>query len=119
MFTGIVNKKIQIAEWNQQQDLVTLALDLDEQMLNSLKIGASVGLNGTCLTFQSVSVVTEVAGGQLRLTRLPTQKMAAQRFSATVLDGSHHFQLCQIDMPSTCRTPGFAIDTKGIWRFKR
>lgn len=59
MFTGIVNKKIQVAEWNQQQDLVTLALDLDEQMLGSLKIGASVGLNGTCLT------VTRIEGARV------------------------------------------------------
>lgn len=59
MFTGIVNKKIQIAEWNQQQGLVTLALDFDQQMLESLKIGASVGINGTCLT------VTRIDGGRV------------------------------------------------------
>jgi riboflavin synthase len=73
MFTGIVNKKLQITHWNQQKDLVTLALDLDPKMLESLKIGASVGINGTCLTvtrIEGIRVFFDAMIETLRVTNL-------------------------------------------------
>jgi riboflavin synthase len=73
MFTGIVNKKLQITQWNQQKDLVTLALDLGPEMLEALKIGASVGINGTCLTvtrIEGIRVFFDAMIETLRVTNL-------------------------------------------------
>lgn len=50
MFTGIVQAALPIAELEQRQGLWTLALDLPEKMLAGLELGASVALNGACLT---------------------------------------------------------------------
>lgn len=50
MFTGIVQAALPIAELEQKPGLWTLALDLPQQMIPGLALGASVALNGACLT---------------------------------------------------------------------
>jgi len=50
MFTGIVQAALPIADLQQKPGLWTLALDLPDTMLNGLALGASVALNGACLT---------------------------------------------------------------------
>lgn len=50
MFTGIVQAALPIAELEQKKGLWTLSLDLPESMLSGLTLGASVALNGACLT---------------------------------------------------------------------
>lgn len=58
MFTGIVQNTAPI-RWEAQLDnLCTLSLPLTEQQLDGLTIGASIALNGTCLT------VTRIEAGR-------------------------------------------------------
>ena len=115
MFTGIVNKKLQITSWNQQKDLVTLALDLEPQLQESLKIGASVSLNGTCLTvtridgvrvfFDAMIETLRVTNlGQLELNSLVNVERAARfddEIGGHLLSGHVHGQvtLLSIEQP--------------------
>ena len=58
MFTGIVQNKAPI-RWEAEADnLKTLSLPLTEQQLKGLTLGASIALNGTCLT------VTRIEAGR-------------------------------------------------------
>lgn len=53
MFTGIVQNLVTVQSIVDEGDLVRLALDLGE-MTDNLKLGASVAVNGTCLTVTRV-----------------------------------------------------------------
>ena len=50
MFTGIVQAALPVAELTERPGLWTLALDLPDAMLEGLTLGASIALNGACLT---------------------------------------------------------------------
>lgn len=50
MFTGIVQGKAQLAEIQPDEDLVRLAVRFPEGAIESVRPGASVALDGVCLT---------------------------------------------------------------------
>lgn len=54
MFTGIVQTKLPVAELVQQEALSTLIFDFSDALLAGLQTGASVAINGTCLTVRSI-----------------------------------------------------------------
>jgi riboflavin synthase len=73
MFTGIVQSTLTIASLEQKPGLSTFALDLPANMLNGLTLGASVALNGTCLTVTAIDgarVYFDAMQQTLRLTNL-------------------------------------------------
>ena len=53
MFTGIVQKLAQIKELERDENLVRLSIELD-QLSAGLELGASVAINGVCLTVSEV-----------------------------------------------------------------
>ncbi len=50
MFTGIVQAKVKVSEISDQEQFRRLTLEVPEQLLQSLERGASISVNGTCLT---------------------------------------------------------------------
>lgn len=73
MFTGIVQTTLTIASLEQKPGLSTFALDLPATMLAGLTLGASVALNGTCLTVTKIDgtrVYFDAMAQTLRLTNL-------------------------------------------------
>ena len=54
MFTGIVQTKLPVAQLDRQQDLTTFTFDFSDSLVDGLKIGASVAINGTCLTVRTI-----------------------------------------------------------------
>jgi riboflavin synthase len=73
MFTGIVQCAIKIDRIEKKTGLWTLTLTLPERLIPGLTIGASVALNGTCLTVTSINecaVSFDVMMASLSLTNL-------------------------------------------------
>ena len=73
MFTGIVQTTLAIQSIEKQPGLWTLQLDLPDNMLSGLSIGASVALNGACLTVTSIHenrVTFDVMMATLAITNL-------------------------------------------------
>jgi len=50
MFTGIVQAKVKVSEISDQQQFRRLTLEVPVQLLQNLERGASISINGTCLT---------------------------------------------------------------------
>jgi riboflavin synthase len=72
MFTGIVQDLVSVREIVDEGDLVRLVLDMDATA-NELQLGASVAVNGTCLTVTRVvrgRVHFDVITESLRTTNL-------------------------------------------------
>jgi riboflavin synthase len=59
MFTGIVQGTAEIADVDKLTDLSRLRIQFPDGKVDGISIGASVAINGTCLT------VTEIQGGSL------------------------------------------------------
>lgn len=59
MFTGIVQGTAEVISINKKQDFQTHVIELDNEHLAGLSIGASVAHNGCCLT------VTHIKGNQV------------------------------------------------------
>mgnify|MGYP000026173405 CR=1 FL=1 len=59
MFTGIVQKSLPLAAQNEKNQLTELVFQFPESLTDALEIGASVAINGTCLT------VTEIDDGRV------------------------------------------------------
>ena len=79
MFTGIVQTALKIDSIEKKSGLWTLALSLPKTMLGGLEIGASIALNGACLTVtkitpdeQGAQVKFDVMMATLNLTNLNT-----------------------------------------------
>lgn len=53
MFTGIVQDLVSIVSVENESNLIRIAVDLGE-LTENLELGASVAVNGTCLTVTSV-----------------------------------------------------------------
>lgn len=54
MFTGIVQKKLPIKQVVKTQGLMSFSLDLPSEMNDDLSVGASIAVNGVCLTVTSI-----------------------------------------------------------------
>ncbi|WP_233079466.1 riboflavin synthase subunit alpha [Rheinheimera soli] len=50
MFTGIVQAKVKVSEISDQEQFRRLTLEVPAQLLQNLERGASISVNGTCLT---------------------------------------------------------------------
>jgi len=73
MFSGIVQRTLTIQSIEKKTGLWTLSLSLPSEMLDGLKLGASVALNGTCLTvckMEGQSVWFDVMMATLKVTNL-------------------------------------------------
>ncbi|WP_299181848.1 riboflavin synthase subunit alpha [uncultured Neptuniibacter sp.] len=55
MFTGIVQGKAVVSEVETKEDFMRLQIELPPASCDNLQIGASIALNGTCLTVTSFS----------------------------------------------------------------
>ena len=55
MFTGIVQTRLPVADMTAQHDMSTFTFDFPAALSEGLQIGASVAVNGTCLTVRSIS----------------------------------------------------------------
>lgn len=54
MFTGIVSAALPVAQLQKKPGLLSLAIDFPAAMLDGLNIGASVALDGVCMTVTSI-----------------------------------------------------------------
>ncbi len=54
MFTGIVQAALPVVSVQKAKGLWTLQLDLPESLIQGLKVGASIALNGACLTVTQI-----------------------------------------------------------------
>lgn len=73
MFTGIVQCAVKVDQIEKKTGLWTLTLALPAELIPGLTIGASVALNGTCLTVTSINanhVTFDVMMASLKLTNL-------------------------------------------------
>lgn len=73
MFTGIVQCTLKVNELIRQSDLLTLGIDFPKARLNGLVNGASVAVNGVCLTVCKIleqRVYFDVISQTLKLTNL-------------------------------------------------
>lgn len=74
MFTGIVKGIFPVARMDRKQDFMTLFIQLTPELCEGLEIGASVAVNGVCLTVTSISeqnqVSFDVIQETLRVTNL-------------------------------------------------
>ena len=84
MFTGIVKACIPIQSFEHQQGLATIKLDMSD-MLDGLETGASVAVDGVCLT------VTEINSG------LVSFDMIAETLAVTSLGGCKQGSLVNLE----------------------
>ncbi len=73
MFTGIVQTRLPIHHVERKADFATFVLKFDDQLRAGLEIGASVALNGTCLTAREINgeqVSFDAIGQTLAVTNL-------------------------------------------------
>lgn len=73
MYTGIVQGSFEITEIERRQGLHTLQMSLPQILLEDLAIGASVGIDGVCLTVTEITadkVSFDVMQHTLELTTL-------------------------------------------------
>ena len=73
MFTGIVQTKLPISDIKTTHGIAQLTLAFPDEFIIGLKIGASVAINGTCLTVVSLeanNVSFDIVAGTLAQTNL-------------------------------------------------
>lgn len=81
MFTGIVQAALPIQAIDKKTGLWSLVLTLPDHLLPGLSIGASIALNGTCLTVTSINKNTvsfDVMMATLSLTNLNALKVGSE-----------------------------------------
>ena len=82
MFTGIVQCQVRVLSINTKNNLSRLVIAVDEHLLSSLEIGASVAINGVCLTAVSFGetdkqqhyIAFDIIDETLRVTNLASIK---------------------------------------------
>lgn len=115
MFTGIVQGKATIRSIEKQDQFMRLQLELPPEHANNLQLGASIAVNGTCLTvtaFNSNLVSFDLIMETLKVTNLgqlsvgdPVNFERAARFGDEIgghlLSGHIHDQvsICKIERP--------------------
>lgn len=73
MFTGIVKGVFKVAEIDKLPGLTRLAIQFSEDFIENLKIGASVSINGVCLTvvkIEKTQIYFDLIDETLQLTNL-------------------------------------------------
>lgn len=115
MFTGIVQGKATIRSIEKQDQFMRLQLELPPEHANNLQLGASIAVNGTCLTvtaFDSNLVSFDLIMETLKVTNLGQLSVGdsvnferAARFGDEIgghlLSGHIHDQvsICKIERP--------------------
>lgn len=115
MFTGIVQGKATITSIEKHDQFMRLQLELPQARADNLQLGASIAVNGTCLTvtaFEGNLVSFDLIMETLRVTNLGTLSVGDQvnferaaRFGDEIgghlLSGHVHDQatICQIEKP--------------------
>lgn len=115
MFTGIVQGKATIKSIEKHDQFMRLQLELPAERADNLQLGASIAVNGTCLTvtaFEGNLVSFDLIMETLRVTNLGTLSVGDQvnferaaRFGDEIgghlLSGHVHDQvtICQIEKP--------------------
>ena len=77
MFTGIVQGTARIADAKKRAGLLSLTVDFPESSLQGLQIGASISLDGVCLTvtgFANSFLTFDIMGESLNRTTLGTKQ---------------------------------------------
>ena len=75
MFTGIVQAKLPLQSLDRHNDFASLHFDFPDHLRQGLQLGASVEINGTCLTVRSIEgkrVSFDAIAQTLKLTNLGT-----------------------------------------------
>ena len=62
MFTGIVQTRLAVADVLKKEDFATFIFDFSEELTDGLVIGASVAINGTCLTAREIIPASSESG---------------------------------------------------------
>lgn len=81
MFTGIVQNKLKVSELVRKNNLLTLGIDFPDKQLDGLVLGASVAINGVCLTVCRIAnnrVYFDVISQTLSLTNLNHLKLGSE-----------------------------------------
>jgi len=77
MFTGIVQTRLPLAGLEKKTDFATFTFEFDDALRDGLQIGASVAINGTCLTVRTIEgsrVSFDAIGQTLKVTNLGALK---------------------------------------------
>lgn len=130
MFTGIVQMALPVVAIDAQPQLHQITLRFPQPLLDGLVTGASVALNGTCLTVVSIKgdeVAFDMMMETLRLTNLGALSVGdrvnverAARFDSEIgghlLSGHVHTQVrvSQIEYPENNRVIHFELPEE--WR---
>lgn len=78
MFTGIVQGFAPITAWTQRDHFASFSVALPETLCGGISLGASIAINGTCLTvksFENQIVTFDVMIETLRITNLAHLKI--------------------------------------------
>ncbi len=78
MFTGIIQGTFPVSELENKNGLTRFAVALTEELLLDLKIGASVSVNGVCLTVTQIeghNVYFDIIAETLKVTTLKFLKL--------------------------------------------
>lgn len=73
MFTGIVQKRLPVADIQRKEEFASYVFEFSEELIQGLQIGASVAINGTCLTVRTIAgqrVSFDAIAQTLKLTNL-------------------------------------------------
>lgn len=128
MFTGIVQGLADVVSVQHSDEFMQLTLRLPEQHCSNLQIGASIAVNGTCLTitaFDQQQVQFDLIKETLRVTNLGLIEVGQQvnferaaRFGdeigGHVLSGHVHQQavICEIEKTENNCVVWFEVDTE-------
>lgn len=129
MFTGIVQGKATIRSINKQADFVQLQVELPKENSDNIQIGASIALNGTCLTvtaFDDNLVSFDLIMETLRVTNLGSLNVGdrvnferAARFGDEIgghlLSGHVHNQVKIVDVKKSDNNCIVWFETSPQW----
>ncbi len=130
MFTGIVMAKAPITEIQTKPGLNTLVVSLPARLSQGIAIGASIALNGTCLTVikqQDNNVYFDVMEETLRVTNLAQLKVGdwvnverAATFGAEIgghlLSGHIHSQVTLVERKQSANNTALRFEFDSQWR---
>lgn len=122
MFTGIVQTQAEVITIEQREQFRQLTLKVAPEFLQRLEIGASIAINGCCLTvvqFTTSTVTFDVIDETLRLTNLGMLTQGSQvnlERSLKVGDeiGGHHVS-GHIHCTGTIETITSTADNTAMW----
>ena len=84
MFSGIVQGTAEITSATQRDDVLTIEVELGEKLVDSLEIGASVAIDGVCLTAVEIAESTAKFDIIEETIRCTTLDMARKNTQANI-----------------------------------